>query len=196
MPDMPYVVKNKIAFLSEASKILSSSLDYNVTLAILAKLVTDNVADFCIIDVYERSELVRLVVRVSDPKKQQLAQKFSKFKPHPKNKRAIYETARLGKSILIKKVTESWLKTVTRVNEERQTVHDLHLKSMIFAPLKSRSDVIGVLTIGSSKKGFSYSHEDSLFIDELAVRAGTAVDKAKLFKEAQEAIKLRDEFVS
>jgi signal transduction histidine kinase len=193
---MPYIVKDKIAFLSEASKILSSTLDYNVTLASIANLVVNNVADFCLIDIMEEDGLQRVVVRVSDPKKQTLANKMYDFLPDPNNKMAIYDAAKRGSPIVIKKVTKEWLRSVSKIKEERELVGLLNQRSFIFAPMKSRGEVIGVMTISSSEENFSYSQDDAVFIEELANRAAIAVDKARLYMEAQEALRIRDEFLS
>lgn len=193
---MPYIVKDKILFLAEASKILSSTIDYNVTLAIISKLIVTSIADFCIIDIFEGHKLKRLAVNVSDPKKQQLAHKVFRFMPDPRNKEAIYDAAKLGAPIIIPKATKQWLSSVSKIKEERETIEKLGLNSHMFVPLKSGGEVIGVLTIASMDKNFSYTQDDAVFIEELALRAGAAVDKARLYKEAQEALYTRDEFLS
>jgi len=191
-----YVVRDKIQFLSEASKILSSTLDYNVTLVSVAKLVVEGIADFCIIDIAEGEKMERVVVRTSRKSDQRLANKMFNFQPDPKNKFAIYDAANTGSSILIEKVTKKWLKTISRIQEEQEIVEKLELKSFIFTPLISRGKIIGVLTVGSSRQGFSYTVDDVLFVDELAGRAALAVDNSRLFSEAQQAIQTRDEFMS
>lgn len=193
---MAYIIKDRIHFLYEASKILSSTLDYNITLAIVASLVVTNIADFCLIDITEGEEMKRLAARVADPKKQKLAEKFFNFPPDPRNKQAIYEAAEIGRPIIIKEATEKWLKTVSKIKEEREIVKKLKLKSFIFAPLRSRGKIVGVMTIASSQDGFYYTEEDSYFMEELASRIGIAVDNSKLFSEAQDALRTRDEFLS
>lgn len=193
---MPYIIKDKLAFLLEASKILSSSLDYNVTLAIVAKLVVNNIADYCIIDVLEGNKLERLVVKVSDRTKQSLANEMFNYPPDPNNKLAIYDAAKTGEPIIIKEVTDEWLKSVSKHPREREIVKELKLTSHVFAPLISRGKVIGVLTIASMEKGFSYDRQDVQYIKEIATRAGIAVDNARLFSQAQEALRTRDEFLS
>lgn len=194
---MSYKVENKLRFLSEASKILSSSLDYNVTLAIIGKLLVENVCDFCIIDIFDEDrKLQRIFVSVSDPKKQVLAHKVLNFPPDPKNKMAIYDAARAGRPIIIKKATNKWLASVSLIPEERNVIKKLGLNSHLFVPLKSRGEVLGVITMASMDPDFSYSAEDALFIDEIASRAGISVDKARLYSEAQKAINTRDEFLS
>lgn len=193
---MPYIVQDKILFLSTASKILSSSIDYNVTLVSIAKLVVESVADFCMIDILDDERLQRVVVKMSDQKKNAIAQKFYDFPPDPRNQNAIYDAAKTSSPIIIKKVTNGWLSNVSRFSEEKKLVKELGFSSLIFVPLHSRGKIIGVMTIGSMEKGFSYSEDDAVFIQELADRAAITVDKAMLFAEAQEAIRTRDEFLS
>jgi len=193
---MPYVILDKMLFLSEASKILSSSLDYNITLEVIARLLVSNVCDFCIIDIFKGHTLQRLSVTVSDPKKQNLALKVYDFKPDPKNKFAIYDAAKNSSAIIIKKATPSWLMKVSKIPEERKVIEKLGLNSHMFIPLKSRGSVIGVITLASTNPDFFYTPEDAIFLEELADRAGTAVDKARLYTEAQEALRTRDEFLS
>lgn len=193
---MPYVVTDKIHFLSEASKILSSSLDYNVTLAIVAKLLVTNVADFCIIDILDGHKMNRLAVSVSDSSKKSLSQEMLHFLPNPKNKMAIYDAAKRRAPIIIKKATEKWLSSVSNIKGERDTIIELGLNSHIFVPLISRGDVIGVLTLASMDPTFSYEGEDAIFLEELATRIALAVDKARLYAEAQRALQTRDEFLS
>lgn len=100
---MPHVVSDKILFLSEASKVLSSSLDYYTTLGTVAELIVTGVSDFCIIDIFDGRKMSRVAVRVADRKKQKLANKMYEFLPSPSNKEAIYDTAKNNKTVLIKK---------------------------------------------------------------------------------------------
>lgn len=193
---MPYIVGDKIYFLSSASKILSSSLDYNVTLVSIAKLVVDAVADFCMIDIREDEYLHRVVVKMHEPAKNKLAQDFYNFPPDPQNKNAIYDALNLGQPIIIQKVTKEWLRRVSKIPEEINLVKSLGFSSVIFVPLQSRGQTIGVMTIASTQPGFEYSGDDAVFIKELADRAAITVDKAKLFTELQEAIRTRDEFLA
>lgn len=194
---MPYIVEDKVKFLLEAGRILSSTLDYNVTLVSVSKLIVNNIADFCIIDILEDDGSInRVDVRTYKKSEQVVANKMYKFLPNPKNKRAIYEAAHTGSSILVKNVTKEWIKGVSTTKEEKEVTEKLNLSSLIFAPLISRGKVRGVLSVGSTDKNFSYTEEDELFLNTLAVRAALAVDNARLFSEAQEALRSRDEFLA
>ena len=189
-------VKDKVRFLLEAGKILSSTLDYNVTLVSVSKLIVENIADFCIIDILEGEKINRVVVKTSKKSDQETANQMFNFLPDPRNKKAIYEAANSGTSILIKKVTKEWIEGVSSTKEEKRVTEELNLKSLIFSPLVSRGRVIGVLSVGVTGENFSYTEEDELFVNSLAVRAALAVDNSKLFSEAQSALQIRDEFLS
>lgn len=193
------IAKDTIAFLAEASKILSSSLDYNVTLASIANLVVSAIADFCVIDLLQNDgRMHRVAVKGADYRKQKIAKIMFKFPPDPRNREAIYDAARRARPILIKKVTKKWLENSSRIPEEHEVMEKLglHSLSIIFAPLKSRGRVIGVLTLVLNRKNFFYSEADVLLAEELANRAGVAVDNARLYTEAQDALRARDEFLS
>lgn len=194
---MSYLITDRLHFLAEASKILSASLDYHVTLANVAKLITDNFSDFCMIDVYDDAGVLqRVAARVSDPKLTQLANRMFEFPADPRNVGGIYDAAKGGQPVLVEKVKDIWLKQVAKISEERVVLKKLGIRSLIYAPLRSRGKVIGVLTIISNRGDFSYSEDDVLLAQEIADRAGIAVDKAQLYLQAQDAIKLREEFMS
>ncbi len=194
---MPYKIKDKIKFLSEASKILSSSLDYNSTLSVIAKLAVSQFADYCMIDILDaKGKLLRVTTQIDDKSLHKLAQKMFDFPSDPKNKQAVYEVAKTGNSILVETISEEWLKGASRNPEERKLIKKLGLHSFMFTPLKSRQTIIGVLTLVSNNPKFSYTKSDLLLAEELSSRAGIAVDKARLYMEAQDAVRMRDEFLS
>ncbi len=194
---MAYIIQDRIQFLAEASRILSSSLDYKITLASIARLVVTNIADFCMIDLKEdnKLKLYRVASHVDDKRKEKVAQQMFNYPPDPKNKKAIYEAARTGKPILVRHITQIWLNKASQISEEHKVLKKLGVNSFIFVPLKSRKRIIGVVTLVLSGKK-TYTKSDVVLAEELANRAGVAVDNARLFSESQEALKVRDLFLS
>lgn len=72
----------------------------------------------------------------------------------------------------------------------------LGARSYMCVPLKARGDTCGAVTFVSVTPGRSYGPVDLALAEELVRRAGLAVDNARLFRKAQEALKARDEFLS
>lgn len=195
---MAYQIKDKLSFLADASKILASSLDYDRTLANIAHLVVNNIADFCMIDLFnEKGELYRVAARVgsSDNKERKMAHQMFRYPADPKNKDAIYDAARLSKPILVKSLSKKW-RELSRISKEQMIIRKLKMESLIFVPMESRDRMIGVLTLVLIGKGSNYDKKDVVLAQELAHRAAVAVDNAQLFSESQEALKLRDLFIA
>src|SRR5262249_4353854 len=67
---------------------------------------------------------------------------------------------------------------------------------VMVVPLIVRGRTIGAITLASAAPGRRYSPEDLALANEIARRAAIAIDHARLYRDAQEAIQLRDEFLS
>src|SRR5690242_18296322 len=74
---------DRLAFLAEASEILSRSLDYRETLAEVARLAVPRLADWCSVEMLEDGEIVSVAVTHVDPAKVQLARDLRKRYPPP-----------------------------------------------------------------------------------------------------------------
>jgi signal transduction histidine kinase len=70
------------------------------------------------------------------------------------------------------------------------------LCSYLSVPLATRGQVIGALTLAYGESGRHYTQADLSTVEELARRAATSLDNARLYREAQEAVLLRDNFLS
>lgn len=82
---------------------------------------------------------------------------------------------------------------LTRVAGER--VSDvLSANSLITAPLVARGEQIGLLVLGRTDR--DYEPNEVAFAEEIAHRAALALDNARLFRQAEDAVRLRDEFIS
>jgi signal transduction histidine kinase len=71
--------------------------------------------------------------------------------------------------------------------EHLAMLRELGLSSVIIAPLTSRGRTLGAITLVATESGQSYTADDLALAVELARRAATAVDNARLFREAREA---------
>jgi GAF domain-containing protein len=68
----------------------------------------------------------------------------------------------------------------------------LDVTSLISAPLKARGEVIGTLNIARTERNAPpYEPADRAFLEELANRAGVAIDNARLFRTVQAATRLQ-----
>jgi K+-sensing histidine kinase KdpD len=63
----------------------------------------------------------------------------------------------------------------------------------LLVPLRARGRVIGSLGVWRQPGGAAYTPQDQQLLDQLADRAGLAIDNARLLAETQAAVRLRDE---
>jgi signal transduction histidine kinase len=68
--------------------------------------------------------------------------------------------------------------------------------SWIVAPLTARGNRLGALLLARSKKSPRYTQSDLRFVEELARRAAIAIDNERLYRESQEASRLKDQFLA
>jgi signal transduction histidine kinase len=70
------------------------------------------------------------------------------------------------------------------------------LTSAMIVPLVARGRLLGILTFACGPDRRPYAAGDLELAEDLAHRAALAVDNARLFAQAQDAIRVRDEFLS
>src|SRR5690606_24022637 len=133
------------AFLSEASRVLSSSLDYETTLRRLAHLAVPALADWCIVDVLEPDgEINRLEVVHVDPAKRELADAVRGYWRNPQARRGAPKVLRTGEPEFVPVVDERWLDAVTDGDGTlRRLALDLEIRSVVIVPLVARGRTLG-----------------------------------------------------
>lgn len=185
-------------FLAEASEILASSLNYHATLDTIAGLAVPTLADWCAVDMLEADgSLRRLAVKHQDPAKIRFVEEIATRYPSDRtSKTGVYNVIRTGAWEWMPEIPESLLQAVARSEEHLQLIKELGLRSYICVPIKRRGTLVGALTAVHAESGRTYSEADLQLLEELARRAGVAVDNSLLYEEAQEAIRLREEFLS
>ncbi|HET8645529.1 MAG TPA: HAMP domain-containing sensor histidine kinase, partial [Vicinamibacteria bacterium] len=70
------------------------------------------------------------------------------------------------------------------------------LRSALVVPLASRGRPIGVLWLAGTDGRHSFGPHEMAIARELAERAGAALDNARLYREAQQANRVKDEFLA
>ncbi|MEA5623906.1 ATP-binding protein [Nostoc sp. UHCC 0251] len=186
-------------FLAEASRVLASSLDYRTTLTSVAQLAVPILADWCIVDVVENNSAVfnNPVIAASEPQKEALIRKLRERYPIPVD--ADYGPAkvlRTGKSELATTILESSLQKNASDEEHIVLLHQLQLKSQMIVPLLVRERKLGTIVFASAQPGRYYNLVDLAMAEELAQRAAFAIENAQLYRQAQEANRLKDEFLA
>ncbi len=189
--------QRRLAFLAGASAVLSSSLDYAITLENAARLAVPALADWCFVDLVEDDDEVRRVaVCCADPAYEELAKALRNYPPRRETPEGAPKALRTGQSVLLATVPDDFLARATRNAEHLRLARAYNPTSLMYVPLLARGRTLGVLSLARTDPLRPYGSEDLHLVEDLARRAATAVDNARLHREAQEALRVRDEFLA
>ena len=180
----------RLAFLADAGEILASSLDFEETLAQIARLAVPRIADWCAVDLLDDPSEPRLVaVSHVDPDRVRLAYKLREARPVDlEAPHGVGAVLRTGRSELITDISDEMLATALDGTPElRATVEGLGLRSSITVALREGERTIGAISLVAAESGRRFGPADLRLAEELARRASLAVGSARLFREASDA---------
>ena len=177
--------------IAEAGAVLASSLNYEQTLAAIARLIVPRVTDLCAVDIMDDPDLVRLTWTPADPVKVSVCERLSAL---PLRRRHLlswsaYETK---KTVLLSELGPEQWEATAQNPEHLQLLREMAPRSAVVAPMFSTRGVFGALVLASSKPG-RFQSRDVGFANELARRAALAIENARLYEAAQRATRARDE---
>jgi PAS domain S-box-containing protein len=175
----------RASFLAEAQSVLSSTLDYETTLRNLVRLTVPDVADWCAIDMVAPDGSLRRLARAHiDPAKERLADEIERrYPPEPSPDRGTLKAVLTGRSELIREIPVEMLAQAARDEEHGRLISRLGLRSAMIVPLLARERAIGAITFASAESGALFDEDDLALAEDLAARAATAVDNARLYGE-------------
>ncbi len=182
-------LQRNLQFLSDASKVLSSSLDYKTTLQTIARLAVPHIADWCTIDILaEDGSIEPLVVAHVDPQKVQWARELRKKYPIKMDAPyGIPQVLRTGVSELVPFISDDMLVAAALDDEQLALLRNIGFTSGMTIPLVIDGKARGTLTFALAESIRHYTHADLVMAEELASRASLAIQNAQLYREIHQS---------
>ncbi|MGH9653366.1 MAG: ATP-binding protein [Bryobacteraceae bacterium] len=179
--------EHKASFLAEAGRILLASLDYEKTLAAVVNLAVPSFADWACADILDSAgEVKRMASKHLDPEKIRLNEELRRR--FPQLETDIPRIAlRTGRPVLIEQISDELIALYGRCPEHMEMFRKLGIESVILAPLVANERCFGMLMFITAESGRHYTESDFALALELARRAATAVENARLYSESQKA---------
>lgn len=185
--DLTEVKRAELAqrMLARAGELLSSSLDYERTLQQVADLAVPELADWCAVSMPDGHGHVRAVaVAHADPDKVAFARSIGERYPTPVDApRGTAQLLRDGVSQVVNDVTDEMLADAAQDEAHLELLRGVGFKAGLSVPMTAGGAIVGALTLASSESGRRFSEADVALAEELARRAGTAVENARLYTE-------------
>lgn len=174
-------------FVLQSGVMLASSLDYQTTLANVARLAVPTIADWCAVDLLtENGGVERVTVAHIDPEKIKWAYELQKRYPVDMNApTGLPLVLRTGQTEFYPDIDEAMIEGAATDAESYQILKDIGFTSVIIVPMTARGRTIGAITLVTTESRRHYTETDVRQAQQLAVRAALAVDNAQLYRDAQ-----------
>ncbi|WP_257452669.1 GAF domain-containing protein [Archangium lipolyticum] len=185
--------RNRLRFLSQASERLARSLDDEELVRLIVELLVPELAEVASVDLLVRDAEGRWVVRAAEstvgrPPRRGGSQRI-RFEPgsrHP-----VLRVIHSREPLVLK---EEVMLGLSPPDGDDGAEPPLAREAMII-PLNVGEQTLGALTVASVRAG-RYTDEDLALARDLALRAAISLDHARLYREAQQALRSREEVLA
>src|SRR6478609_2176058 len=180
--------QERLAFLSEASVALSSSLDLETTLRRTAQLATQRFADAAVVDLVDGGSIARVVIEVAEGRiSSEVRDGLLANPPSPEDDGGSARVIRTGLEEVLADLDTDPAPLAAVIRGRPAAVPTLELfrpRALVYVPLRARDRILGVLALIRISENFTTGDVET--VRELAARAAVAVDNAHLYREAEE----------
>jgi signal transduction histidine kinase len=162
--------------LSNLAEVLASALDERAMLSAVARLLVPRLGDLCLADIIDDDGSIQRVDNSLDA---------WRLAPIP--------ALRSGESVLITELTRSALAAVAPDPDGAAAIRAAGIRSLALLPLIGRGRLLGVLTFGMTRPDRQFTKADLPFLEDVAQRTALGADNARLYQQARQASRARDD---
>jgi len=191
------LVRRRETLLARAADQLFSSLDVETTLTRISRLVVQELAHACLIDLLDPSgQLAPRAVAHHDPEKDRALQDIHNHQGLSATVDLRMNAVALRKAVTFDALDNAALKLRGLSEAHLAQLESIGRTPIVSVPLLLGDKVLGVLTLTEPPTGEPFSEEDLGLFEQFASRAALAIEHSRLYEEAHVAISMRDEFLS
>ena len=186
-------------FLAHVSARLSSVEAEETTLNEIARLAVPFFADWCAVDLLdEQRQLRRVAVAIEGATPRELQDTlFHRYRLRPDTPHGIFSVIESKRPELVSDVSDELLKAAAWNDEHLAALRAFKPKSYMCVPLVNRDGVSGAISFATNgADGRRYCEEDLELAVDLARRASTAIENARLYDRLRETDRRKDEFLA
>jgi serine phosphatase RsbU (regulator of sigma subunit) len=183
-----FEILGEVAAVSEATESLDG------TFAAICDVLVPELADFCMIDLFEEGQARRVAVGVGPEAERGFAQKLRERKPSLPEPMIAGEGDDALRPRFIQRFGEAELRALAHDDgADLEFLRRTGVRSAITVPLQTRRQVKGALTLAVAWSDRRYGPRDAHFAWILAGRVALALDNSGLFADLERAERARAE---
>ncbi|MFP2911192.1 PAS domain S-box protein [Pyxidicoccus sp. 3LFB2] len=184
------------AFLSEVGSLLAGSLDYQTTLDRVTRLATQSMAQWCAVEILDGNTLRPVALaHVNSDEESVLQHAMHDIPSTPRTTRGVAHVVLSGLPELEPDIVGVYSVEEALGMDARDGFRALVTGSYICVPLAARGRTFGAMVLMAAP-GRRYSQDDLLLAQELSRRASLAIESARLYEQAQRAIRMREDVLA
>jgi signal transduction histidine kinase len=194
----PRFTADEHQFLSEASALLASSLDFDETVERVATLGASFLADWCAVYLAGPDEHAPGNVKAAhaNPRFSSLTSRFEQLASGSVRPPTVQRSIDTRQPGLMSVVSSEHLVAAAVSPEHLEAMKQLEVESLLVVPLVARDHVFGALALVGSNPRRRFGDASVPLARELGRRAATAIANASQYRDAQTAIEARDEILA
>lgn len=193
-------IEERQKLLATAGWVLAASLDVESTMATVTELPVPLLGEWSMLELLSPDGTIRRAAAThSDPMRQEITAEFvwrvskelSSELPMLSGGRAAHETE-------AQRITEmrAWMDANFTDPADRARVESLGASAVLLVPLRAGGRAIGALHIVRTRPGAKHSVEEAQVADQYAGLAALALENARLYQEAKQAVRERDDMLA
>ncbi len=105
-----------------------------------------------------------------------------RYPADPRGDRGVHQVLRTGESQVWPDIPDALIVEAAQDEEHLRLIRTLGMTSAMMVPMRVRDRVFGVISFVSAESGRRFSDADLRLAEDLALRAGTAVENARLYR--------------
>jgi PAS domain S-box-containing protein len=183
--------ERRAAALSEASAELVASLDVESALPRVLRRVIPEFADWCSVHLVEDGAVRRVALVCADPESERQGWRI----PYTTESRALIARVMEEPPTLVADLTDEQLARWFDA-DGLEAVRRIGARSVILLPLRARGQALGIVSLAMMASGRRFGRGDLAFVENIGSRIATALDNSRLYREAQNANRMKDEFLA
>ena len=189
--------EERLQLLLDASRVLALRLDdVEQALPEVARLVADHVATGCLVDLAEPDGTLRRVTAAHREAALEARMRASLTEPGRGPAHPALLCFASGEVCFVAPLDAARCQDMSTSDAHRDLIGSLAPTSVLSVPLRSRGRTLGVITLFTAGAQRMLVAADVTMAEELALRLSVALENARLYHDAQSAVRLRDEFLS
>lgn len=189
--------------LATAGWVLAATLDVDATLATIAELPVPLLADWTLLELLTPAgEVRRAAMAHGDPRRHAMTAALLRRPPRPvaEGDGGVGDAngARVAHDVEWRRVDApgAWLAANFPDADDRATAEALGAASVLIVPLRAGGRALGALHLVRAPGGSPHAAEEAHIADQYAGLAALAIENARLYQEARQAVRERDDMLA